>query len=73
MGEVGGRGGALMRRTRRAVHIVIIILILPQILGSLPTKFFRAVTHHHHPSPPNLDIKLVHKCEAEIEPRWASW
>ena len=27
MGEVGGRGGALMRRTRRAVHIVIIILI----------------------------------------------
>ena len=28
-------------------------------------------THHHHHS--NLDIKRVHKCEAEIEPRWASW
>ena len=47
--------------------------VLPQILGSLPTNFFRAATHHHHPSPPNLDIKRVLKCEAEIEPRWASW
>ena len=47
-------------------------MILPQILGSLPTIFFRAATHHHHQRAPNLDIQTVHKCDAHLRGRRAA-